>query len=57
MSRLGYLLWLSSEMRRVYLEGEARLRRKSRWVAAALVLAAVGIALAGGTSVVVILEQ
>ena len=57
MSRLDYLLWLSSEMQRVYQEGEARLRHKSRWVAAALALAAVGIALAGGTTVVVILEQ
>lgn len=33
MSRLDYLLWLSSEVQRAYHEGEGRLRRKSRWVA------------------------
>ena len=54
LNRAEYLWWRSSEMRRFYGENERRLIRKNHRAAAALILAAMSITLAGGTIVAVL---
>ena len=56
MSRLDYLLWAASEMSRTYHDNEHRLVWKGRWATAALVLAVIGITLAGAITIAVFIE-
>lgn len=56
LNRAEYLWWRSSEMRRFYNASERRLHRKNQRATIALILAALGITLAGATIVAVIVS-